>query len=118
MIRAAQAELEMSRQALRGAQAEARAQAAILLADFARSEEQIVRYEESLVPQTSLAFDAARSAYLGGRGDFSTVIEDLNLWLEARAGLARREADRFAVLARLDALTAPAPEGRSEGDPR
>ncbi len=116
LIRAARAELESSRQELRGAQAEARAEAASLLADFTRTEEQIARYEESLVPQTSLAFDAARSAYLGGRADFSTVIEDLNLWLEARAGLARREADRFVALARLDALTAPAPEVGAEGD--
>lgn len=116
MIRAAHAELEMSRQELRGAEAEARSEAASLLADFTRTEEQLTRYEESLVPQTSLAFDAARSAYLGGRGDFSTVIEDFNLWLEARAGLARREADRFVVLARLDALTAPAPEVGVEGD--
>ncbi len=116
MIRAARAELEMSRHELRGAEADARSQAAALLADFTRTEEQITRYEESLVPQTSLAFDAARSAYLGGRGDFSTVIEDLDLWLEARAGLARREADRFVALARLDALTAPAPEVGAEGD--
>ena len=118
LIRAARADLEMSRHELRGAEAEARAEAASLLADFTRTEEQIARYEESLVPQTSLAFDAARSAYLGGRGDFSTVIEDLNLWLDARAGLARREADRFTVLARLDALTAPSPEGATEGDMR
>jgi outer membrane protein TolC len=116
LIRAARAELEASRQELRGAEAGARSEAASVLADLARTEEQITRYEESLVPQTSLAFDAARSAYLGGRGDFSTVIEDLNLWLDARAGLARREAARFVALARLDALTAPAPELGAEGD--
>ncbi len=115
MIRAARAELDMSRQELRGARADARAQAAIVLADFTRAEEQITRYEDSVVPQTSLAFDAARSAYLGGRSDFSTVIEDLNLWLEARAGLARRQADRFVALARFEALTAPAPEVGAEG---
>jgi cobalt-zinc-cadmium efflux system outer membrane protein len=116
LTRAARAELEASRQELRGAEAEARSAAASVLADLARTEEQITRYEESLVPQTSLAFDAARSAYLGGRGDFSTVVEDLNLWIEARAGHARREADRFVALARLDALTAPAPELGVEGD--
>ncbi len=116
LIRAARAELAMSQHELRDAEAAARAQAASLRADYERSEEQIVRYEESFVPQTGFAFDAARSAYLGGRGDFSTVIEDLNLWLEARAGLARRVADRFIALARLDALTAPAPESGTEGD--
>jgi outer membrane protein TolC len=115
MIRAARAELEASRYELRGAQAEARAQAVSLLADYARTEEQIVRYQESLLPQTRLAFDAARSSYLGARGDFSTVLEDLNLWLEARTELARREADRFVILARIDALTTPAPF-ETEGD--
>lgn len=116
LIRAARAELLASRHELRGAQADARAQAAAVLADFTRAEAQIARYEESLVPQTSLAFDAARSAYLAGRSDFSTVVEDLNLWLEARAGLARREADRFISISRLDALTASAPAPGAEGD--
>jgi outer membrane protein TolC len=115
MIRAARAELEASRYELRGAQAETRAQAASLLADYARTEEQIVRYQESLIPQTRLAFDAARSSYLGARGDFSTVLEDLNLWLEALTELARREADRFVTLARINALTTPAPM-ETEGD--
>ncbi len=116
LVRAAQAEEEAARADLRQARAGVRAEAARLLADFQRAEEQILRYEESFLPQTSLAFQAARSAYLAGRGDFSTVLEDMNLWLEARAGLARREADRFAVLARLDALTAPAPTPGNEGD--
>jgi hypothetical protein len=65
---------------------------------------------DSFIPETRLAFESARSAYLGHRGDFSTVIEDLNLWLEARAGLARREADRYAAWAALDALLNPAPD--------
>ena len=56
------------------------------------------------MPQTSAAVDAARSAYLAGRGDFSTVVEDFELWLEARTELARREADRFATWAELEAV--------------
>jgi hypothetical protein len=68
------------------------------------------------VPQTSAAVDAARFSYLAGRGDFSTVVEDFELWLEARTQLARRESDRFAVWAELESLVAPVP-GR-EGDAR
>ena len=46
---------------------------------------------------TGATLDAARSAYLAGRGSFSTVIEDFELWLEARVSLARRQADGFAA---------------------
>jgi hypothetical protein len=63
-----------------------------------------VRYREAIVPQTSAAVDAARSSYLTGRGDFSTVIEDFELWIEARVELARRQADRYTVWAELQAL--------------
>lgn len=109
MIRSAEAEVEMARQELRDAEAMARAEAARLEAEWVRAERQILRYREGILPQTSTAFDAARSSYLAGRGDFSTVVEDFNLWLEARVQLARREADRFAAWAGLEALTGGQP---------
>jgi outer membrane protein TolC len=115
-IRAAEAEWEVAREEMRDACATARAEAARLRADWTRSDEQVVRYEQSFVPQTSLVFDAARSAYLGGRGDFSAVLEGLNLWLEARTGLARREADRYVAWAALAALLPRAPKTALEGE--
>jgi outer membrane protein, heavy metal efflux system len=105
MIRAAEAELEMARQELRDAEAMVRSEAARMAADWTKADRQILRYREGILPQTSTALDAARSSYLAGRGDFSTVVEDFNLWLEARVQLARREADRFAAWAGLEALT-------------
>ena len=54
-------------------------------------------------------FDAARSSYLAGRGDFSSVVEDFNLWLDARVELARREADRYAAWAEIERLTGELP---------
>ncbi len=104
MVRAAELELEMARAELRDAEATARSQAARLAAEWGRAERQIIRYEQAILPQTSAAVDAARSSYLAGRGDFSTVIEDFNSWLDARTALAGREADRFAVWAGLQAL--------------
>jgi outer membrane protein TolC len=100
----------MASHELRDARAIARADAARLLAEWHRAEEQIRRYEDSFVPQSMLAFESARAAYLGRRGDFSTVVEDFQGWLEARAGLARREADRYVAWASLDALLHPAPD--------
>jgi len=107
MIRAAAHDREAARQLLREAEAGARAEAARLEADWTRAQLQIARYAQAIVPQSSLAFDAARSSYLAGRGDFSTVIEDLNLWLEARSGLAAREAERYTTWAELKASIAP-----------
>jgi outer membrane protein TolC len=108
-LRAAEAELEAARQELRAAEAGVRAEAARLGADWSRADRQIVRYREGIVPQSSATFDAARSSYLAGRGDFSTLVEDFNLWLEARVQLARREADRYAAWAGLEALTGGQP---------
>jgi len=105
MIRAAEAELEQAKAELRDVEARVRAEAARAAADLAKADRQVVRYREGIIPQTSTALGAARSSYLTGRGDFSTVAEDFNLWLEARMQLARREADRFAAWAELAKLT-------------
>jgi outer membrane protein, heavy metal efflux system len=105
MIQAAEAELEQAKAELRDAEAMARTAAARAAAEYERADRQIVRFREGIVPQTSTALGAARSSYLTGRGDFSTVAEDFNLWLEARMQLARREADRFAAWAELAKLT-------------
>ncbi len=113
-IRAAEQELAMAAAELRDTVALARAEAARLAAERERADRQILRYREAIVPQTSAAVDTARVSYLAGRGDFSTVIEDFELWLEARAELARRESDRFAVWAQLEALVAPAARLRKE----
>lgn len=114
MARAAAHEVVMAQSELRSAQAMVRAESARLEAQWTTSERQIVRYKEGILPQSSLALDAARSAYLAGRGDFETVIADFNLWLEARMELARRESDRFIAWAELQRLAQPARPQASE----
>lgn len=109
LIRASEAGLEAARQELRAAEAETRSEVARLASDRGRAERQIVRYREGIVPQSSATFDAARASYLAGRGDFSNLVEDFNLWLEARVQLARREADRYTAWAGLEALTGGLP---------
>jgi outer membrane protein TolC len=76
-----------------------------LAAEWRRANRQIDLYRQAIVPQSSAAVDAARAAYLVGRGDFLTVVDDFNRWLDARVELARREADRFATWAEVQALT-------------
>jgi outer membrane protein TolC len=81
-----------------------RAEAARLSAELRRANAQIVRYREAIVPQTSAAIDAARAAYLAGRGDFTTVIVDFKEWLDARAQMAGREAERFIAWSELQSI--------------
>jgi outer membrane protein, heavy metal efflux system len=104
LVRAAEQELEAARQDLKDSEAQVRGEVARITADVERARAQIIRFEQALIPQSSLALDAARSTYLSGSGDFSTVIEDFNMWLDARAELARREADQYKAWAELDAL--------------
>ena len=109
MLRAAERELEAARQELADVEAMTRAAAERLLAEWTNADQQVHRYRDGILPQTSAALDAARTSYLTGRGDFSTVIEDFNLWLESRVALARREADRFVARASFDRLIGPSP---------
>jgi outer membrane protein, heavy metal efflux system len=118
MSRAAEQDFEASRQALRDAEAWARAEAARLEADWQRADRQVARYTQAIVPQSSLALEAARSSYMAGRGDLSTVIEDSNLWLEARTGSAQRETERFTTWAELQALIGASGTGDDGGSGR
>jgi cobalt-zinc-cadmium efflux system outer membrane protein len=104
LARAADLELEAARADLRDAQAQARAEAARLAADWDRAGRQVERYRQAIVPQTAATVDAARAAYLTGKGDFLTVVDDFNRWLDARVQLAAREADMYSTWARFQAL--------------
>ena len=106
LLHAAEDELAMARADLRDAEASARSSAAALAAAWERANRQLERYRQAIVPQSDAAVDAARASYLVGRGDFLTVVDDFNRWLDARVELARREADRFATWAEAEALTA------------
>ncbi len=87
-----------------------------LIARWNRDQKQLVIYKEAIIPQTSAALNSARASYLAGRSDFSVVIEDYNLWLDARTQLARREADRYITWAGFDALTAPLSSNNKQGE--
>lgn len=116
--RAAAYEFAAAKHELAAAEAAADAEATRLAAAWRRDEAQVLLYRESILPRTSAAFDAARANYLVGRADFATVAEDFRMWFEARVELARREADRFSVWARITALvgeTTPDTTGARSG---
>ena len=110
-IRAARHDVERVQWEIQAAKADARVVAARLKADFDRLDLQIARLNDGIIPQTGDVMKAALSAYVSGRGDFSTVLEDFKAWLDARVDLARRAGERFTVLAELNALVAPPSAG-------
>ncbi|MFO7665928.1 MAG: TolC family protein [Desulfobacterales bacterium] len=114
--RAAGHKLEEARKNLKEAETVISSEIAGLFARWNRDQEQIVRYKEAIIPQTSAALNSARASYIAGRADFSVVIEDYNLWLDALAQLARRESDRFISWAGIDAFTAPFPLYKNKGE--
>ena len=98
MIAAAERELEAARFDLQDASAQMRAEAARLVAEVTRADEQISRYRSGLLPQSSAALDAARASYLGGRGEFASVLDEFRRWTEIRVELVRRESSRFIAV--------------------
>lgn len=109
-IESARAGLAAAEASLRAEEAATRGEASTLLARWRRDDAQVVLYREGIVPQSALALEAALSSYRAGRGDFSTVIEDFRMWLDGRAMLAGREADRFATWAEARYLSSASPE--------
>ncbi|MBA3035304.1 MAG: TolC family protein [Desulfobacterium sp.] len=113
--RAATLKVDESAKLLEEAKLAASSEITNLIARWNRDQKQIVIYKDAIIPQTSAALNSARASYLSGRADFSVVIEDYNLWLDARTQLARREADRYVTWAGFDALTAPLPSNDKQG---
>ncbi len=111
--RAAGYKLEEAKKNLKEAETVISSEIADLLAKLNRDQKQIRRYRDAIIPQTSAALNSARASYISGRADFSVVIEDYRLWLDALSQLARRESDKFITWAGIDALTAPFPLNES-----
>jgi outer membrane protein, heavy metal efflux system len=104
MARAARLQLDAAQAELAATEAEIRAAAARLIARWERDNRQVERYEQAILPHTSSALHAATAAYVSGQGDFSNLIEDFELWLDARVSLAQRRAERFTTWAEVQAL--------------
>jgi outer membrane protein TolC len=114
LIAAAEAERRAARLELESAGAEVRAEAVRLLAEWQNAVAQIERYQTAILPQNSAALDAARASYLGGRGDFASLVDEFRRWIEVRIELAGRESDRFSAQARLAALVDAPAVGQSQ----
>ncbi len=104
LIASAQQELHAAQLQREDSAAQVRADIARLANEWRAAGEQIDRYRTAILPQNSAAFEATRSSYLTGRGDFVSVLEEFRRWVEVRTELSSREADRYTALAKLQAL--------------
>lgn len=103
-LAAARARLAVAEAQLGLVRAEVQEKAAGLQAAWATAQGQLSRYRDELVPLAETALAAARAAFTSGQGDFSTVVENFNLWLEAQMGLARRQEELFVTWAAIQYL--------------
>ncbi len=115
LLAASERELEAAKLDLEDTTAGMRAEAARLVADIERDDRQVEQYRSALLPQSAAAFDAVRSSYLTGGGDFSSVLDEFRRWTEARVELAGLEASRFVLRSQLDALVSPPAPGEPGG---
>ncbi|HPC83422.1 MAG TPA: TolC family protein [Thermoanaerobaculaceae bacterium] len=116
-LRAASHAAAAARAELRQAELDVAAEAARLEAEWRRARSVAALVESTLLPQTSAAVDAARSAYLGERGELSMVVEALRLWLEARVELVELQALTAAIEAEVLALVGEVPASPDRGSP-
>lgn len=114
LLRASQQEWEAAKQDYRDMQAQVRSELSQLQTEKNRIDRQIHLLQEATLPQTSAALDSARSSYISSQGDYSTVIEDFNLWLDARVQLERLIADRYRTWAEIESFTSPTVPNESE----
>lgn len=105
LIRAARSDIEATQSEYHAMELKLRSEVTELLARFKRDSDQIRLYQDAILPNASLALNAARDAYSTGRTDFATVIEDFRIWLDAQVGLSRRQADRLMTWAELNAIS-------------
>jgi outer membrane protein TolC len=104
LIAAAEQTLRASELDLQDATAEVQAELARLANEWQTANEQIERYRSAILPQNSAAFDATRSSYLAGRGEFASVLEEFRRWVDVRTELASREADRYSAAVRAQSI--------------
>ncbi len=65
------------------------------------SEERLKVYNESYLQNSSSAIEAALALFISSKGDFSTVVEDINLWIEGKVEIAKIEAEKFIAKSKI-----------------
>jgi outer membrane protein, heavy metal efflux system len=115
---AATHDLEMARQDLRMAEAQARGETARLRSARDTAARQVDLYRHEITPRSALLLESARTSYAAGTGGgIREMVDAVRMVLEARAGLARREADLYKAEVALSALAGTDALVSREGGP-
>ncbi|MEJ5166731.1 MAG: TolC family protein, partial [Thermoanaerobaculia bacterium] len=64
-------------------------------------DERIKLYNEGYLKSASLTIEAAISLYVSAKGDFSTVMENINLWIEGIVEVSKLEAEKFKAYSKI-----------------
>jgi outer membrane protein, heavy metal efflux system len=100
------------------ARRQADAEARTLTARAAAAQATATRLRQEILPLLDLTAEGARARYLTGAAPAGPLLETLRERAEARAELARAEADAFAALTRLRALAGRDPVAGDGKDSR
>lgn len=96
-LRAARHEAQAAAREHQFAVEETRAQLWALRAQYEAAASALVRDHEAILPLTAAAFEAARAAFLGGRGGIEALLGRWQAWLQARRAAAQHEATAFLL---------------------
>lgn len=69
--------------------------------EISRINERLKIYKEGYLKTSSSSIDAALSLFISGGGDFSTVIENMNLWIEGMFEVSKLEAEKFKANSKI-----------------
>jgi outer membrane protein TolC len=104
LVAGAEHDLAAARADLESARLAARAELGRLIVERARTDGELERLRQGLLPESSAAFEAARSGLFDGSSTIARAVDLLRAWIDARVDLARLQAERLSTRGALLAL--------------
>lgn len=101
LINAKEKEIESAKSALHEAKLKVLEEIKSTKERIKKFEERLKIYREGYLPFSSKGIEAAISLYISGKGDFSTVIENINLWVEGKVEVSNLEAEKFKNFSKI-----------------
>lgn len=108
-ISSAMEEVRAREAEVRAVTANVRAELQKRMADYNQAKYLYQLYKDGLVLQGKVAFNSALASYIAGTGDFSTVIEDLQLYIDSMLMQLKAETDLFISWASIQEMVTPIP---------
>lgn len=101
LINAKEKEIESAKSALQEAKLKVLEEIKSAKERIEKFEERLKIYREGYISFSSKGIEAAISLYISGKGDFSTVIENINLWIDGKVEVSNLEAEKFKNFSKI-----------------